>query len=182
MAIAIALVLTAGCGPDPVQLANDSTTDVLVPDDPRFADAWEFTLQEGPDNYTVRSNWDPNFNPDIDTTLAVTGFQIGDPSTWTGAVDAENEAAQAASVDVLTDSATPGQGPCEIANADPEVITCSYDVGRVDPLPFLVRRFTADTGEVAMVVFGGTDAAMDYLSGSFTPYPISEAAEHWLTS
>jgi hypothetical protein len=32
------------------------------------------------------------------------------------------------------------------------------------------------------VILGGTDAAIDYLSGSFTPYPISEAAERWLVS
>jgi hypothetical protein len=70
MAIGIALVLIAGCGPDPGELADDSTTDVLVPDDPRFADSFEFTLQEGPDNYSVRSNWYPNYNPDIDAEAA----------------------------------------------------------------------------------------------------------------
>jgi hypothetical protein len=183
MAIGIALVMTAGCGPDPSELADDSTTDVLVPDDPRFAESWEFTLQEGPDNYSVRSNWYPNYNPDIDASLAITGFQIGDPTSWTGALDTETEAAQKAMVDVLTDSAAPGQaGPCETTTNDPMVVSCRYDVGQVDPLPLLVRRFTTDAGEVTMVIHGGTDAAIDYLSGSFTPYPISEAAERWLVS
>jgi hypothetical protein len=70
MAIGIALVLIAGCGPDPGELADDSTTEVLVPDDPRFSKSWEFALQEGPDNYSVRSNWYPNYNPDIDAEAA----------------------------------------------------------------------------------------------------------------
>jgi hypothetical protein len=183
MAIGIALVLAAGCGPDPGELAEDSTTEVLVPDDPRFAESFEFTLQEGPDNYSVRSNWYPNYNPNIDTSLTITGFQIGDPTSWTGALDTETEAAQEAMVDVLTDSAAPGQeSPCQMTTTDPEVVSCSYDVGQVDPLPLLVRRFTTDTGEVTMVILGGTDAALEYLSGSFTPYPISEAAERWLAS
>ncbi|HET7846030.1 MAG TPA: hypothetical protein VFL72_00945 [Acidimicrobiia bacterium] len=182
-AIGIALVLIAGCGPDPEELAEDSTTDVLVPDDPRFADSFEFTLQEGPDNYSVRSNWYPNYNPEVDATLAITGFQIGDPTTWTGALDTETKAAQAAMVAVLTDSTAPDEGgPCEVTTDDPMVVSCSYDVGQADPLPLLVRRFTTDTGEVTMVILGGTEAAIDYLSGSFTPYPISEAADRWLVS
>jgi len=182
-AISIALVLIAGCGPGAEELAEDSTTDVLVPDDPRFADSFEFTLQEGPDNYSVRSNWYPNYNPEIDTTLTITGFQIGDSTTWTGALDTETEAAQQAMVDVLTDSAAPDDaGPCEVRTDDPMVVSCSYDVGQVDPLPLLVRHFTTDTGEVTMVILGGTDAGIEYLSGSFTPYPISEAAERWLVS
>jgi hypothetical protein len=184
LAVVIALTSSAGCGkgPDPDDLANDSTSDVLVPDDPRFAGSWEFTLQERPDNYTFRSNWDPSYNPDVDLSLVVTGFQIGDPATWTGAVDAENDAQQAAFVDVLTDSTAPGQGgPCEIANADPKVISCRYDVGQVDPLPLLVRRFSTKTGEVTMVVIA-TGAAIDYVSGSFTAYAVAEAAESWLAS
>jgi hypothetical protein len=177
-------MLLGACGPDPAQLANDSTSDVLVPDDPRFADSWEFTLQEGPDNYSVRSNWYPNYNPNIDASLAVTGFQIGDPTTWTGTIDTETEAAQKAMVDVLTDSADAGRlgAPCSVVTADPQIVSCIYDVGQVDPLPLLVRRFTTDTGEVTMVILGGTDAGLDYLSGPFTAYPISEAAERWLIS
>ncbi|HWM18348.1 MAG TPA: hypothetical protein VNO51_01580 [Ilumatobacteraceae bacterium] len=186
-AIVIAVAMTAACdnpwGPDAEELATDSTTDVLVPDDPRFADSWEFTLEEGPDNYTVRSNWDPSYNPDLDRTSVVTGFQIGDPAAWTGAVDAEDEASQAAFVDVLTDSAAPGPGgPCSIAKADPRIVSCSYDVGQVDSLPLLVRRFTTDTGDTTMIIFGATAAAMDYLTGSFTAYPVADAAERWLTS
>jgi hypothetical protein len=184
MAVGLALALTAGCGPNPGELADDSTTDVLVPDDPRFAESFEFTLQEGPDNYSVRSNWYPNYNPNIDASLAITGFQIGDPTSWTGALDTETEAAQEAMVDVLTDSLGAGQlgAPCDVVTADPQIVSCSYDVGQVDPLPLLVRRFTTDTGEVTMVIHGGTDAGIDYLTGSFTPYPISEAAERWLVS
>ena len=183
LTIVITLMLTVACGADPGQLASDSTTDVMVPDDPRFADSWEFTLQEGPDNYTVRSNWDPSYNPNIDSSLVVTGFQIGDPATWTGAVDAENGASQAAFVDVLTDSVGVGQlgVPCSVVTTDPQIVSCTYDVDQADPLPLLVRRFTTDTGEITMVIIG-TSAGVDYLSGSFTPYPVSEAAERWLSS
>ena len=178
---------TTGCntlwgGPDAEELAGASSTDLLVPDDPRFADSFEFTLQEAPDNYTVRSNWDPAFNPDIDPALAVTGFQIGDPTSWTGKVDAENDAQQAAFRSVLDDSrVTEAGGPCAIATADPEVITCTYDVGQVDPLPLLVRRFPGKSGDITMVVLGATGAALEFVSGTFTRYAIDEAVDRWLT-
>lgn len=178
---------TTGCntlwgGPDAEDLAGESTTDLLVPDDPRFANAFEFTLQEAPDNYTIRSNWDPAFNPDVDPALAVTGFQIGDPTSWTGEVDAENDAQQAAFRSVLDDSRIiETDGPCEVASTEPEVITCTYDVGQVDPLPLLVRRFPSPTGDITMVVLGATGAALEFVSGSFTPHAIGEAADRWLT-
>lgn len=186
VAVGALFVVATGCtnpwaGPDAADLAKSSTTDVLVPDDPRFADSFEFTLEESPDNYTVRSNWDPEFNPDIDPSSAVTGFQIGDPTTWTGEVDAENDAQRAAFVAVLDDARTPGPGtPCDVAVVEPRVIACSYDVGQVDPLPLLVRFFADDTRELTVVIVGSSGPSLDYLSGDFTAHPIDVAVDRWL--
>lgn len=162
-------------------LVDRSTADVLVPTDERFLDTWSFDVQDSPDNYTFRSNWSPSFDPDVDPDLIVVGYQVSDPTAWsggdeTGGGQAEREAVVAA----VADSTSPGADvPCAMVESSPEIVGCAYDVGGPEgPMEILVRRFPESS--TVVIVITANDAAVDYLSGDFESFPIGQATERWL--
>lgn len=184
--VAVPLVATSCVNPfgeSAKETAAASTSPLLVPDDARFSDVWEFTLEEEADNYTFRSNWDPAFNPDIDKSSLVTGFQINDVETWTGEADSENAEFTAAMRGLPADSEpASGADACEPFTEDPEVVRCVYDLGDAGILAALVRRIENESGTTILVAYDDEEGTVteDFVAGSFTAVPVDEAADRWL--
>ena len=177
------LVLATGCvgenGPAVSDLVDESTVDLLVPVDERFAATWQFTVNESPDNYSIRSNWSPEFDPAIDPDLLVTGYQVNDPATFSGRADAEDPSLVEALDAVIVDHRSPDTGgPCHTMEADVEVVSCSYD-GNVGAIPLLVRTVRNGSGETLVIVFDGTPGARQFITGEFRPVPV-DSADRWL--
>ncbi|MCP4964757.1 MAG: hypothetical protein GY926_05935 [bacterium] len=179
----IALSMVGACSGSR-QLADQSTSDVLVPVDDKFRREWMLLVRDSPNNYTFRSHWSPSFNPDIDRNLTVIGHQVNDPSVWSGGDETgdglpEKEAVRMAVDDSLSPSP---DGPCTIVNSELQLVQCEYDVDHLEgrPLTILVRRFS-DVPTVMMAILGIThEAEIDYMSGEFESVPIEDAIDAWL--
>ncbi len=185
VAVVIAAAVTSCTSPlgsGAEDLAASSSADLLIPVDSRFSSAWEFTLHDSADNYTIRSNWDPTFNPDIDKESMVVGFQINRVETWTGEADAETPEFVEVMKNLPGDSAPDSDSEaCQPYIERPLVVRCRHDLGDRGQLTLLVRRIDNGSSTTIVVAYddGGT-VSEDFITGDFKAVPIDEAADQWL--
>ena len=167
------LAVAAACGSDGGDLSS-STVGVLVPVDPAFETTLSVDTAGGPDNYVIRSNWSPDYDPAVDPDLVIESHQVGDLETWTAASLVEgHEPSRLAFLAMTTDARSPGpDSPCTTIDADAAIVACRYDVGRADLLAATVRTSHPD---VLQIVLGDQPQALDYLQGAFTTITPAEA-------
>lgn len=166
----------AACGVD----LSESTAKLLVPDDDDFRSQWMFEPVDGPDNHAVFSHWDPSYNPDIDLSLTITGYQVSDPAAWSGRHSTEDDATHVAFVGIVADSLNEaGTDNCTSLDGEPQILSCTYDVGRDTPLTILSRVVDSASGRTVIFVPGPPLAGERYLRGSFSEYDPADAKQ-WL--
>jgi len=166
------------------QYLADSTSPVLVPVDPRFRELWFFFVEDSPDNYTFRSNWQlsPGRSAGPDD---VTGYLVHDLAAWKGGGEHGNAVVEGrltprdAFIAAISDSAEPsGSARCELAEAKPQVMRCEYEIWENEaPFGIFVRRF--DSTSTVMAVTDYLPSSLEYIAGEFDDVPLSEAKEKW---
>ncbi len=187
-------VVAAGCSTSlgSAKHLEDSTSPVLHPVDTRFSTDWFFFVEDSPDNYTFRANWEIR-PPRSDGPYDVIGYQVQDPQNWKGggeygdpnpAYEGEppilhpREAFKAAIPDSLEPSV---DGPCQTVRADPAIVRCEYKIADDQaPMGIFVRHF--ESTSTVMLVGDDLPNSLEYIAGEFDEVPLSEAAEEWYES
>jgi len=160
------LAILASCTPS----LNNSTAVLLVPSDETYASQFQFELIDGDNNYQFFVHWSPEFDPDVDPSLTLVGYQISDLDSWTGEADAEDELTASALVThaqrALGDSNDIGPD-CSSLSSLQGALVCLYEVGQPERLTVMSRTFATSTGPAALIVPGPVDPNRDYLAGDF---------------
>jgi len=153
---------------------------LLIPTDEVYASQWLFEPVDGPNNYQFFVHWSPEFDPEIDRSLTLVGYQVNDLESFTGA-----DAANQLTADALVTHAERALGEvdfdatsdCDSFGSLEGTLVCPYGVGQPEPLVIMSRTVTTSIGEAVLLVPGVPDSAEPYLSGQFEETAPTDASK-----
>lgn len=168
-------------------MRDASTAPLMVPTDLAFRDDFEFTVRVAPDIYDVFSNIDSEYNADIDKSLGISGWQIGDVDAWResapGESDRDRELLRAVVDDAIASSGAGTAGPCiqlQQAEGAGTSFQCESD-GQEFAVHIAAGNAPAGSGRRAIIVLPDSDAARRYVAQAFEVVELDQAADLFTT-